>query len=150
MFIAFFIHNKYMFTGLSRSRERLLAGISGALDNNEDAIDVKLSKLEDVLLQADIGTATTSAILKDLSYIAKTEKLEPDDIMPILRSRLVEALTVPQELRGLNFAPPPPMGQKKIPSVIFVIGANGMGTPPSFIVSTFPLFPFHLYFSFHM
>jgi len=112
--------------GLSRSRERLLSGISGALDNNEDAVDVKLSKLEDVLLQADIGSATTTAILKDLRYIARTEKLEPNDIMPILRSRLIEALTVPPEARGLNFAPPSPSGQK-IPSVIFVIGANGMG-----------------------
>jgi len=122
-------------SGLSRSRERLLSGISGALDNTEDAIEVKLSKLEDVLLQADIGSATTSAILKDLRYVAQAEKLEPDDILPILRSRLIEALTVPVESRGLNFAPS--SGEVKIPTVIFVIGANGMGKKKKLSASYF-------------
>jgi fused signal recognition particle receptor len=108
-------------TGLSRSRDRLLSGINGAFDNESDDIDVRLEKLEEVLLQADIGSVTSTAIVDDLRRYARREGLAVDDILPILRARLIEALTPIDGPSSINFAP---AGE---PTVIFVIGANGMG-----------------------
>ena len=113
--------------GLSRSRDRLLSAISGAIADGEVDLDARLSTLEEVLLQADIGSSTTSTILADLRSYAETNQLmEMDDILPVLRARLIEALT-PREVSpgvvppsGIIYAPTGP-------TVMFVIGANGMG-----------------------
>ena len=45
---------------------RLLSGITGAFDNANDDVDTKLLKLEEVLLQADLGSVTTKTIVDDL------------------------------------------------------------------------------------
>jgi fused signal recognition particle receptor len=107
--------------GLSRSRDRLLSGINGAFENENDDIETRLVKLEEVLLQADLGAVTSGAIVEDLRRYARKEGLAVDDILPVLRARLIEALTPVGGQVGINFAPP---GE---PTVIFVIGANGMG-----------------------
>eukprot|EP00596_Hydrurales_sp_CCMP1899_P005481 CAMPEP_0119044208 /NCGR_PEP_ID=MMETSP1177-20130426/29500_1 /TAXON_ID=2985 /ORGANISM="Ochromonas sp, Strain CCMP1899" /LENGTH=439 /DNA_ID=CAMNT_0007013905 /DNA_START=212 /DNA_END=1531 /DNA_ORIENTATION=+ len=112
---------KKLTDGLSRSRDRLLGGIAGAFDNENDNIEVKLGKLEEVLLQADLGSVTTTAIVDDLRRYARSQGLGVQDILPVLRSRLIEALTPELGVGGINFAP---IGE---PTVIFVIGANGMG-----------------------
>jgi len=107
--------------GLARSRERLLGGIAGAFDENKD-IKNRLEALEDVLLQADIGATTTNGIIADLRQYAKSESLQEGDILPVLRQRLVEALQPPPGTSsGLLFS------NTSEPTVIFVIGANGMG-----------------------
>ena len=109
--------------GLAKSRDRLLSGISGAFSDESSSLDARLANIEDVLLQADIGASTTATILGDLKSYAQTNKLQVDDILPVLRARLVEALTPPGIERGIRFSSP----EKKEPTVIFVIGANGMG-----------------------
>ena len=108
--------------GLSKSRERLLGGIGGAFANQNDPLDLVLEKLEEVLLQADIGAATSSQILSDLRSYSKTNKLTEADILPVLRERLIEALTPPGESGKLIFS-----NDAAEPTVMFVIGANGMG-----------------------
>ena len=111
--------------GLARSRDRLLSGISGAFADDGDGIEARLTKLEEVLMQADIGAATATTIIEDLRTYARSERLTEDDILPVLRARLIEALTptTPDGTNGINFAP---AGSGE-PTVIFVIGANGMG-----------------------
>ena len=42
-------------SGLARSRDRLLGGISGVFNDVDASIDAKLLSLEEVLLQSDIG-----------------------------------------------------------------------------------------------
>lgn len=86
-------------SGLSRSRDRLLKGISDSFSEQDSDIEVTLTKLEDVLLQADIGSATTSIIIDDLRSYAKREGLNKEDILPVLRARLIEALTPPSVSR---------------------------------------------------
>lgn len=41
--------------GLTKSRERLVAGILEAFSENTADLDQRLTKLEEVLLQADLG-----------------------------------------------------------------------------------------------
>ena len=113
--------------GLSRSRDRLLSAISGAIADGEVDLDARLRTLEEVLLQADIGSSTTSTILADLRSYAKTNQLmEMDDILPVLRARLIEALT-PREVSPGVVTPSGIIYAPTGPTVIFVIGANGMG-----------------------
>ena len=110
--------------GLARSRDRLLSGISGAFADDGDGIEARLGKLEEVLMQADIGAKTATTIIEDLRTYARTERITEEDILPVLRARLIEALTPsPDATNGINFAP----ADSGEPTVIFVIGANGMG-----------------------
>ena len=89
----------HVLLGLSRSRDRLLAGISDSFATEDNDITKTLTKLEDVLLQADIGVSTTNVIIDDLRNYAKRESLTKDDILPVLRARLIEALTPPSATR---------------------------------------------------
>ena len=112
--------------GLARSRDRILGGISGIFDDESSDVKLKLEKLEELLLQSDIGAVTSSTIISDLTAYAKSASLEADDIMPVLRARLIEALTPPagmSELRIVSIDSQP----IREPRVVFVIGANGMG-----------------------
>lgn len=113
--------------GLARSRDRLLSGIEGAVDDKSDSIDSQLEKLEDALLQADIGSKTTTQILQDLRAYAVREGLTKDDVLPILRQRLIEALTPEKDTGNINFQIATSADGTKIPTVFFIIGANGMG-----------------------
>lgn len=113
--------------GLARSRDRLLSGIEGAVDEKSDSIDSQLEKLEDALLQADIGSKTTTQILQDLRAYAVREGLTKDDVLPILRQRLIEALTPEKDTGNINFQIATSADGTKIPTVFFIIGANGMG-----------------------
>ena len=115
---------KRLTNGLASSRARLLSGISGIFSDADDGIEGRLGKLEDVLMQADIGATTATAIIDDLRNYARNQGLTEEDILPVLRARLIEALTPPAGLsNGINFAPI----DSGEPTVIFVIGANGMG-----------------------
>jgi fused signal recognition particle receptor len=115
---------KRLSSGLSKSRELLLGGIFSAFgeDSIDRSIEERLTELEEVLLQADIGATTSQTILKDLRAYAKSNKVTPDDIQAVLRERLIEALKPPDGAGGINFSP-----VLDEPTVIFVIGANGMG-----------------------
>ena len=101
--------------GLSRSRDKLLGGISGIF---KESLDVKfqLERLEEVLLQSDIGVATTSQIISDLTAYARIQGLDQSMILPVLRSRLIQSLTRAND---------PVIDDTSVPRVIFVIGANG-------------------------
>lgn len=112
---------KRLTSGMARSRERLLSGITGVFADGDDGIESRLGKLEEVLMQADIGATTSMAIIDDLRRYARNQGLAQDDILPVLRARLIEALSPPSGTSGINFA----TGGE--PTVIFVIGANGMG-----------------------
>eukprot|EP00607_Mallomonas_marina_P010151 CAMPEP_0182420130 /NCGR_PEP_ID=MMETSP1167-20130531/4680_1 /TAXON_ID=2988 /ORGANISM="Mallomonas Sp, Strain CCMP3275" /LENGTH=446 /DNA_ID=CAMNT_0024595637 /DNA_START=327 /DNA_END=1667 /DNA_ORIENTATION=- len=125
---------KKLTAGLSRSRDVLLSdlgGIFGASASMKGAAGGKgslsdqLEQLEDVLLRADLGSVTTTAVLRDVREYSRStgEGLGMQEVLAVLRSRLVQALTVPPEQRGLNLIGTTP-GE---PAVMLVIGANGMG-----------------------
>ena len=73
----------------------MLSGISGAFTEVDEDVESRLLKLEEVLLQADIGATTTARIIEDLRDYAREEALQERDILPVLRARLIEALTPP-------------------------------------------------------
>ena len=109
-------------SGLSKSRTRLLQDLDMLLTGNADDV---LEELQDILLQADIGTNTSDEIVAETKSLLSNKKrgLTREDLMSILRGKLVEALEVDSgSNRAIRFSTSP-----NIPTVLFVMGANGMG-----------------------
>ncbi|CAM9960219.1 unnamed protein product [Pylaiella littoralis] len=118
--------------GLAQSRLRFVGDLEN-LFGMTGPLEETLDKLEEALLQADLGATTSFQIIEDLRKTAKAEdrRLEPDDIKAVLRATLVQVLnggTMPSTEGGgdtaaITFANPAVGG----PSVLFFMGANGMG-----------------------
>jgi len=103
-------------TGLSKTSKTTfgrLANLLGATEINDETWD----DLEALLIQADLGLETTSAVLGSLKRLVRTRGLTR-------ANELSEALQA--ELRARLDAPPALNWPNK-PSVILVVGVNGSG-----------------------
>ncbi|KAL3823155.1 hypothetical protein ACHAXA_010411, partial [Cyclostephanos tholiformis] len=86
-------------TGLAKTRNQLLYGLEDSLASLYDGRGGAgggnlLDKLEDTLLQADIGLATTEDVLSEARFLREesTEIFGRDDVRALLRGKLLEAL----------------------------------------------------------
>jgi len=104
--------------GLEKSRQNFLSDLRGIFDVKGASLDQTLEKLEDALLSADIGATTTDQILDDVKAVAQAQgDYTEQDVTAILRGRMAEALGPPAPLTSAAAGP----------TVILVLGANGMG-----------------------
>ena len=102
--------------GLSRTSKAAfgqIASVLGASEINDETWD----ELETLLVQADMGIETTSAVLDSLKRLTRTEGL-------IRANELSSALK--QELRS-RLIPPPVLNFANKPTIILVVGVNGSG-----------------------
>jgi fused signal recognition particle receptor len=110
---------------LARSRSTLgqgLLGLLGAGDLDEDS----WTEVEDTLLLADLGAATTTEIVDRLRDELVSRKVRTaDDARALLRDVLVDALH-PDMDRAVRALPHENDGQK-LPAVVLVTGVNGTG-----------------------
>lgn len=110
---------------LSRSRSTFgqgLLGLLGAGDLDEDS----WTEIEDTLLLADLGAATTTEIVERLRDELITRKVRSaDDARNLLREVLVDALH-PDMDRAVR-ALPHEVDGAKLPAVVLVTGVNGTG-----------------------
>jgi signal recognition particle GTPase len=113
------VTNKAFADGLAKSRNRLLANLEMVLTGSEDPLE----DLQDILLQADLGMATAEDIVKEVKSLREdsTTFLSKTDLMSVMRGKLIEALET--DSGAIRFAEP----GSKIPTVLFILGANGMG-----------------------
>lgn len=83
-------------TGLAKSRNQFLYNLEDSLAAMSDGSSGGnlLSQLEDTLLQADLGLATTDDVLEEARFLREesTEIFSRDDIKALLRGKLLEAL----------------------------------------------------------
>lgn len=129
--------NSAFATGLAKSRNRLLYNLDDLFNGGGDILE----ELEDILLQADLGTKTSMDVMDEIRSLREdsTGIFTRDDLRSVLRGKLIEALQVairsqddkdeaaagegeeinPQAIRFSQ--------QENIPTVLFVMGANGMG-----------------------
>jgi fused signal recognition particle receptor len=111
---------------LARSRSTLgqgLLGLLGAGDLDEDS----WTEVEDTLLMADLGAATTEEVVTRLRAELSTKGVRTaEQARAVLRSVLVEALHPDME-RAVRALPHETAEHGKQPAVVLVAGVNGTG-----------------------
>jgi fused signal recognition particle receptor len=111
---------------LARSRSALgqsLLALLGAGDLDEDS----WTEVEDTLLLADLGAATTTEIVERLrTEIAQRGVRTAEQARAALRDVLIEALR-PELDRAVRALPHNRAGGTKIPGVVLIAGVNGTG-----------------------
>ncbi|MDQ1395993.1 MAG: fused signal recognition particle receptor [Acidimicrobiaceae bacterium] len=97
----------------------LFAGYVGSVLSRSAITDETWDEIEEALIRADVGMATTSAMLDDLRGKVKSESItSPQALLDALKDDLKKGLASAD--RGLRFEP----GQ---PNVWLFIGVNGVG-----------------------
>jgi fused signal recognition particle receptor len=111
--------NQAFASGLAKSRNRLLANLESIYTGSGDALE----DLQDTLLQADLGMATTEDIVQEVKSLREDSSkfLSRNDLMSVMRGKLIETLDTGES--AVKFA----AKDDKYPTVLFIMGANGMG-----------------------
>jgi fused signal recognition particle receptor len=104
--------------GLSKSSRSLTGSISAIFTKRK--LDAEtLEELEDALLQADLGVAMASRIVKAVSAGRYDKEIEPEEVRRILAAEVAKVLK-PVEV-------PFAFSRDEKPFVILVVGVNGSG-----------------------
>lgn len=104
--------------GLSRTTQSLAGGISGLFTKRK--LDVgTLQDLEDLLIQADLGVETATAIADRISDKRYAKGISDDEVRRILAEEI--------ELRLAPVARPLLLDKGLKPHVVLVVGVNGTG-----------------------
>ncbi len=104
--------------GLARSRDRLARELSSVLQGAAGIqLEETLEELEEVLITADLGVDATEKVLDDLR---RAGPASPEEIKASLKLSLATLLRGKQRDTALA-------SSLKPPTIIMVIGANGMG-----------------------
>lgn len=111
--------NSAFASGLAKSRDRLLQNMELLLTGNSENL---LKELQDILLQADLGMKTSDDILDEVKSLqaAGQRFTSREDLMSVMRGKLIEALDTGMS-GSIQFS------EDKLPTVLFIMGANGMG-----------------------
>lgn len=103
--------------GLKKTRESLIHSVSSMLHGFNRIDDDLFEELEEILVMGDVGATTASHICQQLRDTVKEQSItDPMAIRSLLRDTVAQMLEGGQELH---------IGTK--PSVILVIGVNGVG-----------------------
>lgn len=107
--------------GLSKTKKALFGGIEDLFKRFRRVDEDLFDELEELLITSDVGVETTEELLDDLREKIKEEKIkEPEEIKKILYAELRSMIG---EGDGLHLSTKP--------SVILVIGVNGVGKTTS-------------------
>ncbi|MEA4815750.1 MAG: signal recognition particle-docking protein FtsY [Lachnospiraceae bacterium] len=108
---------KNLFKGLTKTRESVLSGMDAVLGSFKKIDEELFEELEELLIMADIGFEPTMNILDRLRVRVKKENVsDPSKIKSLLIDEITEILKSGEEEKPL-----------KTPTVILVIGVNGVG-----------------------
>ena len=111
---------------LQRTRKGIFGQIAGLFDRGGDFDESLWEDLEDLLIGADAGIATTQRILEDVrARVAKEKIKDVEGVRSALKQELVDILNAPQgtgRLWSEDGAVAPPK-----PAIILVLGVNGTG-----------------------
>jgi fused signal recognition particle receptor len=103
---------------VERTRSQLGAGLDNVLAMGRTVDEDTLDNLEAVLLTADIGSTTTSEIMRNLRQRALRENATTDELKQMLK----------EELRAiLDSVAQPTNHPAQAPEVIMMVGVNGTG-----------------------
>lgn len=105
--------------GLTRTRDSLTAKIETAILGYADIDEALLDDLEEILLMADVGVATTETLMKAVRRGIKAKEIkEPGDLKPFLEKEITALLV--KGGAGIRMA-------ANGPTVLLIVGVNGAG-----------------------
>lgn len=114
--MAFNIFKKFNF-GLKKTRDSMSGAIDEVIKENEDITDQLYDDLEEILIMGDVGMNTSAEICERLrDYVAKKHLKKSSQVKGAIKEIVAEMLEGGED-----------MGLITMPSVILVIGVNGVG-----------------------
>lgn len=114
--MAFGIFKKFNL-GLKKTRETMSGAIDAAISENEDITDQLYDDLEEILIMGDVGMNTSAEICEKLrEYVAKHHLKKSSQVKGAIKEIVLEMLEGGED-----------MGLVTMPSIILVIGVNGVG-----------------------
>jgi len=104
--------------GLSKTRKNFTEKIETLVGLSTEVDDDFLEELEMVLIAGDVGVKTTEKIMKAVRDAAKSREIKsPEDVLPFLKAYVANLLKDEGQRMHLSGSP----------SVILVVGVNGVG-----------------------
>lgn len=109
-------------TGLNKTKQSINEKINDVFSNFRKVDEEFLEELEEILIMSDIGIETSTKIIDQLRERMKKEKIEDEEeVKKVLREEMQDILNI--ENKGLQL--------NTKPSIILVIGVNGVGKTTS-------------------
>ena len=109
--------------GLAKTRETITNKIEKLVIGYADIDDELLDELEEILIMADVGVNTTDRLMESVRKgIKKKEINTPEDLKPFLQARISELLANGSDETRVAVTGP---------TVLLVIGVNGVGKTPT-------------------
>jgi fused signal recognition particle receptor len=106
---------KKIFSGLDKTRKSIAAGIDNLLKNFVRVDENFLEELEEILIMADVGTATAGTLLAAVKDRAQGERAAtPADIRRLLEEEIARLLQAPA-------------AADTYPAAVLAVGVNGVG-----------------------
>ena len=114
--MAFGIFKKFNL-GLKKTRESMSGAIDEVISENEDITDQLYDDLEEILIMGDVGMNTSAEICEKLrDYVSKHHLKKSSQVKSAIKEIVSEMLEGGED-----------MGLITMPSIILVIGVNGVG-----------------------
>lgn len=109
-------------TGLNKTKQSINEKINDVFSNFRKVDEEFLEELEEILIMSDIGIETSTKIIDKLRERMKKEKIEDEEeVKKVLKEEMQDILNI--ENKGLQL--------NTKPSIILVIGVNGVGKTTS-------------------
>lgn len=118
-----FGHSRNLSDSLARTRQGVLGRISGLFRTDEPITDELWERLEEILILGDVGVPTTMALLDRLRDRSRREGIRN---APQVREALKQEMVA-----LLDHRIPWRVDEKRLLTVILVVGANGSGKTTS-------------------
>ena len=114
---------KKLDSGLSKTKKSFLSKLGTIFLGKKKIDENLLDELENILIQSDVGVATTIKIIEALeARTAKDKYLGNDELMSIMQEEIMKLLVTDKDEEASNNEL-----IKSKPFVVMVVGVNGVG-----------------------